>query len=136
MFFFFSSRRRHTSCSLVTGVQTCALPIWLLLSVRDIAPSWACCRLAAYHCWGEARPCSSAKAIAEEPLTRKRLENHETALSRSRFDPTAIRRSSRHQLYHRSEEHTSEFQSLMRTPYAVFCLKNKKDSHNTRKYKS
>src|SRR3546814_4946019 len=30
-FFFFSSRRRHTRCALVTGVQTCALPIcsWL-----------------------------------------------------------------------------------------------------------
>src|SRR3546814_8452737 len=27
MFFFFSSRRRHTRCALVTGVQTCALPI-------------------------------------------------------------------------------------------------------------
>src|SRR3546814_18164357 len=25
--FFFASRRRHTSCALVTGVQTCALPI-------------------------------------------------------------------------------------------------------------
>src|SRR3546814_3245511 len=25
--FFFSSRRRHTSCALVTGVQACALPI-------------------------------------------------------------------------------------------------------------
>src|SRR3546814_4054961 len=29
--FFFSSRRRHTRCALVTGVQTCALPIWLSL---------------------------------------------------------------------------------------------------------
>src|SRR3546814_7947883 len=28
-FFFFSSRRRHTRCALVTGVQTCALPICL-----------------------------------------------------------------------------------------------------------
>src|SRR3546814_18005737 len=28
VFFFFSSRRRHTSCALVTGVQTCALPIF------------------------------------------------------------------------------------------------------------
>src|SRR3546814_9748202 len=27
--FFFSSRRRHTRCALVTGVQTCALPIYL-----------------------------------------------------------------------------------------------------------
>src|SRR3546814_7506709 len=26
-FFFFSRRRRHTRCALVTGVQTCALPI-------------------------------------------------------------------------------------------------------------
>src|SRR3546814_2806151 len=30
IFFVFSSRRRHTRCALVTGVQTCALPIWLL----------------------------------------------------------------------------------------------------------
>src|SRR3546814_1538439 len=29
LFFFFSSRRRHTRCALVTGVQTCALPIYL-----------------------------------------------------------------------------------------------------------
>src|SRR3546814_9403042 len=29
VFFFFSSRRRHTRCALVTGVQTCALPICL-----------------------------------------------------------------------------------------------------------
>src|SRR3546814_7157685 len=35
---FFSTRRRHTRCALVTGVQTCALPISLseLLSVRSI----------------------------------------------------------------------------------------------------
>src|SRR3546814_3710455 len=30
----------------------------------------------------------------------------------------------------RSEEHTSELQSLMRISYAVFCLKKKKTSHN------
>src|SRR3546814_1764102 len=29
LIFFFSSRRRHTRCALVTGVQTCALPICL-----------------------------------------------------------------------------------------------------------
>src|SRR3546814_5585080 len=29
IFFFFSSRRRHTRCALVTGFQTCALPILL-----------------------------------------------------------------------------------------------------------
>src|SRR3546814_206933 len=30
LLFFFSSRRRHTRCALVTGVQTCALPILTL----------------------------------------------------------------------------------------------------------
>src|SRR3546814_5123272 len=34
VFFFFSSRRRHTRCALVTGVQTCALPIWLCQNGR------------------------------------------------------------------------------------------------------
>src|SRR3546814_4729438 len=31
-FFFFSSRRRHTRCALVTGVQTCALPIYCAIA--------------------------------------------------------------------------------------------------------
>src|SRR3546814_1486437 len=30
LWFFFSSRRRHTRCALVTGVQTCALPIYVV----------------------------------------------------------------------------------------------------------
>src|SRR3546814_29069 len=36
-FFFFSSRRRHTSCALVTGVQTCALPISMIFPNLFIA---------------------------------------------------------------------------------------------------
>src|SRR3546814_2208536 len=32
---FFSSRRRHTRCALVTGVQTCALPISWALNLPD-----------------------------------------------------------------------------------------------------
>src|SRR3546814_17037913 len=31
VYFFFSSRRRHTRCALVTGVQTCALPIYVVM---------------------------------------------------------------------------------------------------------
>src|SRR3546814_1922221 len=35
--FFFSSRRRHTRCALVTGVQTCALPIYRFAPrIRDL----------------------------------------------------------------------------------------------------
>src|SRR3546814_3255718 len=36
--FFFSSRRRHTRCALVTGVQTCALPIYALGNIRQGDP--------------------------------------------------------------------------------------------------
>src|SRR3546814_3304707 len=43
--FFFSSRRRHTRCALVTGVQTCALPISYLWDAQgwyggDINKFW------------------------------------------------------------------------------------------------
>src|SRR3546814_11862387 len=38
IFFFFSSRRRHTRCALVTGVQTCALPISSPLHGHYISP--------------------------------------------------------------------------------------------------
>src|SRR3546814_1719826 len=45
-FFCFSSRRRHTRCALVTGVQTCALPISLgryrYLKQRDGAADLLC----------------------------------------------------------------------------------------------
>src|SRR3546814_8675313 len=34
--FFFSSIRRHTRCALVTGVQTCALPIFLRVAETHI----------------------------------------------------------------------------------------------------
>src|SRR3546814_3602249 len=38
LFFFFSSRRRHTRCALVTGVQTCALPIYDAVAfIRSLA---------------------------------------------------------------------------------------------------
>src|SRR3546814_18457663 len=37
-------------------------------------------------------------------------------------------------LYNRSEEHTSELQSLMRISYAVFCLKKKKITQNIYNY--
>src|SRR3546814_18344335 len=35
---FCSGRRRHTSCALVTGVQTCALPIYIVLWLDDAPP--------------------------------------------------------------------------------------------------
>src|SRR3546814_15424074 len=41
--FFFSSRRRHTRCALVTGVQTCALPIYSSAPARSNGNRRACC---------------------------------------------------------------------------------------------
>src|SRR3546814_11506064 len=41
--FFFSSRRRHTRCALVTGVQTCALPIYSNAPARSNGNRRACC---------------------------------------------------------------------------------------------
>src|SRR3546814_10397009 len=95
--FFGSSRRRHTRCALVTGVQTCALPI---------------CRWAWSHALAFIRPVRRRRALNVEKriqmITRNKVEQ-------PRIDIHA----------HRSEEHTSELQSLMRISYAVFCLKKK-----------
>src|SRR3546814_6351945 len=41
VFFFFTSRRRHTRCALVTGVQTCALPIYLPELSQFYMPSFS-----------------------------------------------------------------------------------------------
>src|SRR3546814_6370625 len=39
---FVSSRRRHTRCALVTGVQTCALPIWFAWPASLVGPGGKC----------------------------------------------------------------------------------------------
>src|SRR3546814_5902201 len=122
--FFFSSRRRHTRCALVTGVQTCALPISHLH--RMAAPLHVHHRRAAEVC-GEARgvdggrgddhlqvaaPLQQLLQVAEQEI------DVETALVGLVDDDGVVR----------SEEHTSELQSLMRISYAVFCLKKKNNS--------
>src|SRR3546814_8448477 len=122
--FFFSSRRRHTRCALVTGVQTCALPIytaWLyargpifdrtlalaLTNFRRLLRNW------------NVREYSNPQTTLPANVARNRAA--------SRFD-LACRDT-------RSEKHTSELQSLMRISYAVFCLKKKQktNKHTTQK---
>src|SRR3546814_8809367 len=61
-----------------------------------------------------------AAAAHEHPL-RRRKHTHERRLGES----------DRSKDVHRSEEHTSELQSLMRNSYAVFCLKKKKNCSHT-----
>src|SRR3546814_1398328 len=52
VFVFFSSRRRHTSCALVTGVQTCALPISLKVAIHAAAPCPVPVKQAMIDWWG------------------------------------------------------------------------------------
>src|SRR3546814_4547494 len=59
------------------------------------------------------------------PARRRRRPAH----PRSVVALPDVGRLSRH--HRRSEEHTSELQSLMRISYAVFCLKKKKTTHTT-----
>src|SRR3546814_8519413 len=117
--FFFSSRRRHTRCALVTGVQTCALPIYhfrqpqqaLFDSPRGFLD------LALTHRPGEARGSYvSAPGFSACPLGDIIFIPAHQGL-RSQWGAG---------VQSRSEEHTSELQSLMRTSYAVFCLTKKK----------
>src|SRR3546814_6485883 len=53
--FFFSSRRRHTRCALVTGVQTCALPISLAFVVWISPPLVLALPVLAAFAWMAAR---------------------------------------------------------------------------------
>src|SRR3546814_5824521 len=56
-------------------------------------------------------------------------KRHGGLLQERRFG-SSLRRAMRSRRTIRSEEHTSELQSLMRISYAVFCLKKKTQTHN------
>src|SRR3546814_3686499 len=122
--FFFSSRRRHTRCALVTGVQTCALPIFS--SVTTVSRN-SVSRSTLYdsECDGLAM-IRDSRALSSRPSSWSK--------SQLRFCCAISRRCNRFASFdtapcsctRRSEEHTSELQSLMRISYAVFCLKHTK----------
>src|SRR3546814_9371246 len=119
-FFFFSSRRRHTRCALVTGVQTCALPIFL--QIEPAATGHFRQQPLEFGDVGAHAAFSSGTPATGRPQTRTKFASSarpcsEAMLSGWNCTPWIGRRS---------EEHTSELQSLMRNSYAVFCLKKKK----------
>src|SRR3546814_1618942 len=108
--FFFSSRRRHTRCALVTGVQTCALPIYERGTSNRAPPFQEGCRN------------SPLRRYRQPPLHRWPVE---PALQPRGDVAEVVEPDDLARLVKRSEEHTSELQSLMRISYAVFCLKKK-----------
>src|SRR3546814_7419265 len=66
-------------------------------------------------------PCVRARKAAHDPLTARRKR---TKTGRP-FDRVGQDQMDMAPAFSRSEEHTSELQSLMRISYAVFCLKKK-----------
>src|SRR3546814_10908664 len=74
-----------------------------------------------------------APALPQWP--RRDADRRGKNLVRRRPPPAGpVHRCDRQRLWRgRSEEHTSELQSLMRISYAVFCLKKKKNTHHTRR---
>src|SRR3546814_7492131 len=149
--FFFSSRRRHTRCALVTGVQTCALPISRARRRRrrfgvmpdkdhDMSAASDRCRL-----YLITPPRFEPTAFAES--FRAALDADDVGCVQLRLkeaDDDAVRRAAdilrpiaqergvaflmndRPDLVAetgRSEENTYELQSLMRISYAACCLK-------------
>src|SRR3546814_7799953 len=180
-FFFFSSRRRHTRCALVTGVQTCALPI--SDPGTGICRARSACRAGEHpgrlatrsqsrrshrHTGGQAMksailaatalsvampafaqtpatapvpvaapaepvspsvapvvaPAAVVPTVVSPPPVRHRSRPPSPAELRVRAANRAATLEPATGGY-RSEEHTSELQSLMRISYAVFCLKKK-----------
>src|SRR3546814_9602625 len=139
LLFFFSSRRRHTRCALVTGVQTCALPI--SFSIRLTVHTFP---------RDQGRPhsrCLASRALPRITDTNWRTPCKHVPATCSRwpwpppcFPRWPWRRASMHTVRsmaqsvarrrYRSEEHTSELQSIMRISYAVFCLKKTRKNTN------
>src|SRR3546814_1131909 len=122
---FFSSRRRHTSCALVTGVQTCALPI---LSVADNLGRALAALSEEQRADDAIKPLITGLEATERELLSVFERNGITRIAAIGLplDPNQHQAMLEIPSDKRSEEHTSELQSLMRISYAVFCLKKKK----------
>src|SRR3546814_10426918 len=125
---FFSSIRRHTRGVLVTGVQTCALPI---LAHRQL-------RRRIEHIDAVFAPLHRE---VEAHRRQRRIDDLLLDVLETAGEvvvpavvlvvvPVVVAMLAHQRDLQRSEEHTSELQSLMRISYAVFCLKKKKTIHS------
>src|SRR3546814_5238820 len=131
MLCFFSSRRRHTRCALVTGVQTCALPILDIagIDVVDVHGIQWNAVLATHLLAHAGRTRGDAELTHQRPIDK--VEAH-TNVDEGQIKPLEFgdnRCLGHGRVEARSEAHTSELQSLMRISYAVSCLKKK--NHHT-----
>src|SRR3546814_9558171 len=141
LLFFFSSRRRHTRCALVTGVQTCALPIYFFIVIAFAVSVWIALELR--------KPLPASQALAYSLILGGALGNAFDRLLRGHVVDyldfhlggwhwpafnvadiaivcgaalmvfSSLRQANDVSKEKRSEEHTSELQSLMRNSYAA-----------------
>src|SRR3546814_10186948 len=127
-FFFFSSRRRHTRCALVTGVQTCALPIYALGAFHrsvNLLARCACRKVQPLHAKfakdaaDKCFRCCIERGAMDDDIAR--LDDGKQCSGNGGH--AAGKGERVFGILPRSEEHTSELQYLMRISYAVFCLK-------------
>src|SRR3546814_1791747 len=82
-------------------------------------------RAVANRCGETIKPDAPHKQLAADACDRS-LANLDRLRNANGDTPTAVIRDRMQRTMQRSEEHTSELQSLMRISYAVFCLKKKK----------
>src|SRR3546814_9912901 len=131
----FSSRSRQTVCSLVTEVQTCALPILLWASTgtkNPKAPDTLYIEALAAPDTINTMPEKTLRAFADHGTVRGAMaeDGGDCAATLEKIAAAGVDIDTlAAQLQRegaRSAEHTYELQSLMRTSYAVFCLKKKK----------
>src|SRR3546814_7841164 len=136
--FFFSIRTLHTIFALVTGVQTCALPISWLRHVRILPSPNTNAPFRELSAKLRTPLPGAAGLLNRSPRRFVPLRHSERspilpALATARASQITLKCSMPNGIC-RSEEHTSELQSLMRISYAVFCLKKKKQNQNHSKY--
>src|SRR3546814_9149641 len=132
----------HTICALVTGVQTCALPIYDVPVCRPIRTLLIGAKIAEQDVWWDAAriqngtiwddPGACKLMLSAQKAAHRTLVEEVRALAKqlTQQELLAPRLRRRLLILSRSEEHTSELQSLMRISYAVFCLKKKKQKSN------
>src|SRR3546814_2857278 len=137
---FFSSRRRHTRCALVTGVQTCALPISIVADKtsgligaiailaavvkRERTGVGGCVEIPMFeamtafnlveHFYGAHFPSPTAAMVYPRVMaaSRRPFETTDGRICLLPYNDAQWRA-----FFKRSEEHTSELQSLMRISY-------------------
>src|SRR3546814_1075798 len=123
----------HTRCALVTGVQTCALPISVAPDVVDQSLLHVGIVVAVVQRRAAGEKVDVAAAVGGDQLGALGAFEHDREAAAVAADCGLAAVEGFEGCGHgaRSEEHTSELQSLMRISYAVFCLKKKTACHSS-----